>query len=118
MIGISQAATASRLAIQASISAFALPPLRLTASGIGMLSTTDQTSGERPAGVVSIIDLRSETSFSVQARPIGTWCSEETMLVAPVWRTSSSVTGASGPNHLHPCRIDFLLVSRFYIFGF
>ncbi len=51
---------------------FALPPMRFTASGIGMLSTTDQTSGERPAGVVSISDLRSATSASVQTLPIGT----------------------------------------------
>src|SRR5690606_37974447 len=88
-----------------SISDLALPPRRLTASGIGMLSTTDQVSGGRPAGAVSISSLRSATSRSVQARPIGTSCSEETTLVAPACRTSSSVTGAFGPNHLQPCLI-------------
>src|SRR5690554_5073987 len=105
MTGMSQAATASRLAIHASISSFACPPRRLTASGIGMLSTTDQTSGGRPAGVVSISDFRSATSASVHALPIGTSCNEDTIFVAPAWRTSSRVTGALGPNHLQPCLI-------------
>jgi hypothetical protein len=68
-----------------------------------MLSTTDHVSFDRPAGVVSINDCRARTSASVQARPMGTSCSDETMVVAPVWRTSSSVTGLFGPNHLQPC---------------
>ena len=69
---MSQAATASRLAIQASISGLAARPLRFTASGTGMLSTQDQTSGVRPAGVVSTRVFRSATASRVQAWPIGT----------------------------------------------
>jgi len=41
-------ATASRLAIQASIERVAPPPSRLTSSGIGIDSTTDHVNGERP----------------------------------------------------------------------
>ena len=69
---MSQAATASSDAIQASISRLAAPPRRFTASGIGMLSTQDQRSGVRPGGVASIICFRAATASRVQASPIGT----------------------------------------------
>ncbi len=95
-------ATLSRLAIQASISGLAVPPVRFTASGIGILSTTDQASGVRPGGVVSIMSRRASTASRVQTSPIGISCSAETTSVAPTCRTSSSVTLAFGPNHLHP----------------
>ena len=65
-------ATASRLAIQASIERVAPPPSRLTSSGIGIDSTTDQVSGERPGWLFSIRFLRSSTAARVQASPIGT----------------------------------------------
>src|SRR6185503_7264571 len=98
---------ASRLAIQASISAFAAPPRRLTASGMGIDSITDQVSGTRPGGVVSIRFLRSATAASVQTVPIGTWCSAVTTSVAPACRTSSSPTPMSGPNQRQPSRISY-----------
>ncbi|MGY3342763.1 hypothetical protein ACVWYK_001532 [Bradyrhizobium sp. USDA 4470] len=66
------AATASRLAIQASIDIVAFPPSRLTSSGIGIDSTTDQVSCERPGWPFSMKFLRSSTAFRVQASPIGT----------------------------------------------
>ena len=69
---MSQSATASRLAIQAAISALAARPCLFTASGIGMLSTQDHTSGVRPGGVASTACLRSATASRVQASPIGT----------------------------------------------
>ena len=66
-----------------SISVFALPPRRFTASGMGIDSTTDQLSGVRPGAVVSIRFLRSATAASVQTAPIGTWWSAVTISVAP-----------------------------------
>jgi hypothetical protein len=44
----------------------------LTSSGIGIDSTTDQVSCERPGWLFSIRFLRSSTAARVQASPIGT----------------------------------------------
>src|SRR3569623_1772837 len=98
-------AAASMLAIHVSISAFAAPPVRFTTSGIGIDSITDQLSGTRPDGVVSIRFLRSAIAASVHTAPIGTSCNAVTTSVAPACRTSSRLTSDFGPNQRQPSRI-------------
>src|SRR5688500_8882256 len=110
MMRMPEAASASMLAIHASMDFLAPAPRRFTSSGMGMDSTTVQASGARV--LASTIAFRSSTSRVVHASPMGTWCKAVTISLAPAWRTSSRLTGSSGPYQRQPSRIVPLLDYR------